>query len=126
MLRYFVLEEFDSPDLPGSSELMDLDFLDLLDEARARAGTPFVITSGYRTKAHQASLKAQGYKVGKDSAHLLGLAADIRVTNSSARYKILEALLHVGFDRIGLGAKHFIHVDLDTRPHKANEVIWTY
>tara|TARA_R110000824_G_scaffold49824_2_gene139616 strand:- start:142 stop:519 length:378 start_codon:yes stop_codon:yes gene_type:complete len=125
MLRYFSLKEFDSPDLPGSGELMDLDFLDLLDEARARADTPFVISSGFRTGEHHASLKAQGYKVGKDSAHLLGLAADIRVSNSTARYKILEALLHVGFDRVGL-AKNFIHVDLDTRPHKANEVIWTY
>tara|TARA_R110001599_G_scaffold10278_6_gene50901 strand:+ start:1943 stop:2320 length:378 start_codon:yes stop_codon:yes gene_type:complete len=125
MLRYFSLEEFDSPDFPGSGELMDLDFLDLLDEARERAGTPFVITSGYRTAEHEASLKAQGYKVSKDSAHRLGLAADIKATNSTERYKILEALFHVGFDRIGL-SKSFIHIDIDSRPHKAVNVIWNY
>tara|TARA_R110000824_G_scaffold241968_1_gene430728 strand:- start:4397 stop:4774 length:378 start_codon:yes stop_codon:yes gene_type:complete len=125
MLRYFSLEEFDSPDFPGSGELMDLDFLDLLDEARERACTPFIITSGYRTAEHEKSLKEQGYKVSKDSAHRLGVAADIKATNSKDRYKILEALLHVGFDRIGI-AKNFIHVDLDTRPHKAINVIWNY
>ncbi len=34
-LRYFKLEEFDSPDYPGSGEkFMDWEFLDCLDEAR--------------------------------------------------------------------------------------------
>jgi len=124
-MRYFTLDEFDSPDLPGSGEFMSQDFIDLLEKARERAGVPFVITSGYRTLEHTEYLKSKGYKVSKDSAHRLGLAADIRTTNSSDRYKIIEALLYVGINRLGLG-KSFIHADLDNRAHKGIEVIWNY
>ena len=47
-LRYFKLEEFDSPDYPGSGEkFMDWEFLDCLDEARDIAGVQFKINSGY-------------------------------------------------------------------------------
>ena len=124
-MRYFDLMEFDSPDLPGSGEFMSQDFLDLLDKARDRAGIPFVITSGYRTHEHQEAMKRKGYKVSKDSSHRLGLAADIKCTNSANRFKIIEALLYVGINRIGIG-KTFIHADLDNRKHKPIEVIWNY
>ena len=33
-MRYFTLDEFDSPDLPGSGAFMQQEFLDRLDEAR--------------------------------------------------------------------------------------------
>jgi len=125
MFRYFTLSEFDSPDLPGTGEFMCKDFICLLDKAREQAGVPFAITSGYRTKDYHQQLKQRGYKVSKDSAHCLGLAADIKCTTSSNRMKILEALLYVGFNRIGMG-KDFIHVDIDTRKHKKSEVIWLY
>jgi uncharacterized protein YcbK (DUF882 family) len=124
-MRYFTLEEFDSPDLPGSGEFMSQDFIDLLEKARERAGVPFVITSGYRTQEHTEYLKSKGYKVSKDSAHRLGLAADIKCTTSAHRYKIVEALLYVGINRIGVG-RSFIHADLDNRKHKPIEVIWNY
>ena len=124
-MRYFSIDEFDSPDLPGSGEFMSQDFLDLLEKARERAGIPFVITSGYRTREHSENLKSQGYKVSKDSAHRLGLAADIKCTTSADRYKIIEALLYVGINRIGVG-RSFIHADLDNRKHKPIEVIWNY
>lgn len=48
-MKWFNYSEFDSPDEPGSGHYMDQEFLDMLDEARSRAGIPFVITSGYRT-----------------------------------------------------------------------------
>lgn len=124
-MRYFTIDEFDSPDLPGSGEFMSQDFLDLLEKARERAGIPFIITSGYRTREHSENLKSQGYKVSKDSAHRLGLAADIKCTTSANRYKIIEALLYVGINRIGVG-RSFIHADLDNRKHKPIEVIWNY
>ena len=124
-MRYFTIYEFDSPDLPGSGEFMSQDFLDLLEKARERAGIPFIITSGYRTREHSENLKSQGYKVSKDSAHRLGLAADIKCTTSANRYKIIEALLYVGINRIGVG-RSFIHADLDNRKHKPIEVIWNY
>ena len=117
-MRYFKLKEFNSPDKPGSGQLMDPFFLQLLDKARTHAQIPFRISSGYRTKEHNK-------KVGgvPNSAHLKGLAADIVCNSSSDRYIILSALLHVGFHRIGI-AENFIHCDVST--DKPGFMVWTY
>ena len=55
-MRYFTYDEFDSPDLPGSGEFMEQEFLDLLDDARDIAGVPFIINSGFRTEGHKGCL----------------------------------------------------------------------
>ena len=117
-MRYFTVDEFDSPDLPGSGEFMDQDFLDLLDKARERAAVPFRITSGYRTEKFNRDCGGV-----PNSSHRYGLAADISCVNSARRFLIIEALLYVGFTRIGI-ADTFIHVDLDT--NKQPNLIWTY
>jgi len=117
-MRYFTLDEFNSPDLPGSGEFMDQNFLDLLDKARERAAVPFRITSGYRTEKHNRDVRGV-----PNSSHRYGLAADISCVNSARRFLIIEALLYVGFTRIGV-ADTFIHVDLDTT--KSQNLIWTY
>ena len=122
-MRYFKLEEFESPDEPGTGCMMCPDFLELLDEARDYAGIPFVITSGFRSVEYNRELIEQGFSASKNSSHLIGLAADIRVRNSSERWIILDALLEVGITRIGIG-KGFIHADAD--PLKENHIIWTY
>jgi len=122
-MRYFKLTEFDSPDAPGSGAKMDKEFLAMIDEARHLAGVPFKINSGYRTQAHHNSLAKKGYKTAKNSAHLRGFAADIHAPDSRTRYAILQALIKVGFNRIGV-ANTFIHVDND--PSLPEEVIWTY
>jgi hypothetical protein len=90
--------------------------VEMLDKAREKAGIPFVITSGYRSDAQNA--RAGGIK---DSAHTSGYAVDIRVRNSSERYKIVNACLEVGFNRVGVYDGH-VHVDND--PSKAPEVLW--
>ena len=116
-MTYFTLEEFDSPDVPGSGSNMDDGFLDMIDDAREIAGVPFVINSGYRSREHNK-------KVGgvSNSSHTLGNAADIACTDGVSRLKILEALFNVGFRRMGI-AKTFIHVDNDeTKPDN----IWLY
>ncbi len=110
MTKYF--KELDNLDK------MDKTFLLRLDEARERAGIPFVINSAYRTPEHNAKIGGK-----PNSSHLKGLAVDISVTNSRQRFIVLNALLEVGFTRIGI-ADTFIHVDLDSG--KSKEVIWTY
>ncbi len=122
-MKYFKLSEFDSPDMVGSGEAMDREFLSRLDQARSLANTSFRITSGFRTKEYNDSLLARGYKASANSSHLKGYAADIACTDSVKRHKIITSLLKVGFTRIGI-AKTFIHVDND--PNKPANVTWVY
>ena len=121
MIKHFKISEFDSPDVKGSGQKMDMIFLNLLDKARAIAGVEFKITSGYRTIEHNLLV---GGRVG--SSHLFGLAADIYLPNSSRdRFLIINALLKVGLNRLGINFKgKFVHVDMDRSKDK--NVIWTY
>ena len=96
---------------------MSKEFLFVLDEAREIAGIPFVINSAYRSPEHPLSIK------NPSSSHIKGLAVDIKATDSKTRFKIVQALMTVGFTRIGI-ADTFIHVDLDL--DKTQNVIWTY
>ena len=98
-------------------ENMDKTFLQKLDEARELAGIPFIINSAYRSPEHPLSIK------NPTSSHIKGLAVDISVNDSRTRFIILNALIKVGFNRIGI-ADTFIHVDLSV--DKAQQVIWTY
>ena len=121
--QYFDLYEFRSPDADDSGNLMDHQFVRLLDKARGIAGIPFKITSGYRTREHNSHLIAMGYKASPNSSHMKGLAADISATSSGQKHAIVTALLSVGFNRIGIGG-NFIHVDMDES--KPKNQIWTY
>lgn len=123
-IKFFKLKEFDSPDQPGSGKKnMNINFVERLDQAREMAGVSFIITSGYRTKKYNDDLKNRGYKTSSSSEHMKGNAADIATPTSMSRYKILKALLDVGFRRIGIG-KSFIHVDCAS--DKSQEVVWNY
>ncbi len=117
-MRNFTLNEFDSPDKPGSGSLMQDSTIEKLDNARDYAGIPFMVNSGFRTIQHNA-------KVGgsDNSSHLEGYAVDLKCTDSRSRFKMVSALQKAGFTRIGI-AKTFIHADDD--PNKSPEVIWTY
>tara|TARA_R110000787_G_scaffold128491_5_gene240202 strand:+ start:2021 stop:2380 length:360 start_codon:yes stop_codon:yes gene_type:complete len=117
-LKYFKISEFDSPDKPGSGELMEHQMLERLDLARDIAGFPFIINSGFRTVEHNK-------KIGgvKNSAHLLGWAVDIHCDNSRKRFELVDALYEAGYTRIGIGSS-FVHADCD--PEKTNHLIWLY
>jgi hypothetical protein len=79
--------------------------------ARNRAGVPFIIDSGCRCVKHNANEGGRW-----NSAHLAGLAADIRTPTSHDRFLILESLIHYGFTRLGIYSG-FIHGDIDgTKP----------
>ena len=96
MFKYFTYEEFDSPDVQGSGQMMSKDLILILDNVRAELGKPIDINSGYRTSAH------------KDSRY---------------RFELVRELMEHGIDRIGIG-NTFIHIDIDKS--KSPDVIWTY
>lgn len=91
----------------------------ILDKMRGECGFPFIINSGLRTKEENDKLKDSA----SDSAHLSGLAVDIRVANSSQRFKIIEVALKNKINRIGIG-KEFVHIDVDKT--KPQSVMWHY
>lgn len=117
-MKYFTYKEFDSPDAPGSGSNMRPSTLEKLDKAREIAGIPFRINSGYRTVAHNRKVGGK-----RNSSHRKGYATDISATNDVYRWRIVEALIKVGFNRIGI-ARTFIHADDD--PSKSQGVIWLY
>jgi uncharacterized protein YcbK (DUF882 family) len=117
-MNYFSSHEFDSPDLPGSGNLINDNLVEMLNDAREIFGKPIVINSGYRTKDHNEEVGGK-----EDSSHLKGLAADISCVNSMDRFKLYDILRAVGFQRIGVG-KTFIHVDVDF--DKDQDVFWVY
>lgn len=90
----------------------------VLDKARGLAGTPFIITSGFRTVA-------QNVAVGgvSNSAHLKGLAADILCTDNVKRSKILYGLLNCGTPLFIEIAKGHLHCDLDFSIHPLGSLI---
>jgi len=106
-LKYFKIEEFDSPDAPGSGNYMDENFLVTLDEIREFAAVPFIINSGYRTPLHNAEVGGT-----ENSAHLRGLAVDIKAFSGEIKFLIAKSALMHGVQRIGFG-KSFIHLDAD-------------
>jgi len=101
-------------------EVRNLDpfLVEMLDVARGKADVPFKINSGFRTKARNRAVGGV-----KDSSHLTGNAVDINARGNDKRFKIVKALLEVGFNRIGIG-ETFVHADISK--NKSNNVIWTY
>jgi len=116
--KYFTYEEFDSPDVQGSGQMMCDTLIEMLDQVREEYGKPIRITSGYRTDEYNATLRG----AVANSSHLKGLAADISIKNSKERYKLLPILIRY-FHRVGIG-KNFIHVDIDM--DKPQNVYWVY
>ena len=119
-IKYFKEVEFEQKGLAGSGNGMDMEFVAALDVLRGELGRPIVITSGYRTAEYN-----KGVGGSSDSAHIRGLAADIKCIDSGTRAQIILAWLKMGHlvTRIGIG-NTFVHLDLD--PKLPNNVIWTY
>lgn len=113
MMVYFNIEEFNCPCC--NQVKMHGQFLAKLDRARHIAKIPFYINSGYRCIKHNKEVGGT-----KESSHMIGWAADIKALDNYTRFKIIKALLEVGFKRIKI-YKTFIHVDLD--PNKSQNIL---
>lgn len=117
-IKHFSFGEFDSPDEKGSGIEMNIEFIKLLDELREKCGFSLFINSGYRTKAHNNKVA-----VVENSAHTLGLAADVACADSVERDAILKHSFELGIRRRGIG-ETFVHLDMDFS--KPQNVCWLY
>ena len=117
-LTNFSERDFQRANPPCHIDDMDKDFLLKLQACRTLADIPFVITSAYRTKAHEISKGRSG-----KSAHTERCAVDIACTDSTSRFTILNAAIRCGFKRIGIH-KTFIH--LDSSNNLPQGVTWLY
>ncbi len=116
--EYFTEREFENCSPACSLQDMRQETMNRLDEARRIAGIPFVLSSAYRSSAWDKERGRSG-----TGAHTLGCAVDIRCASDAARWKIVDALIAAGFERIGI-AKTFIHAD-DSDMH-SQRVVWVY
>lgn len=103
---FFICKEFECKCGCGLNNISE-DFVSRLSKAREIAGIPFIINSACRCETHNKNI---GGVV--NSSHLKGLAVDIKALTSIDKYKIVSALMSVGFKRILL-YKTFIHCDMD-------------
>lgn len=86
---------------------MDREFLWMLDQAWHLSKIKFKILKGYVSPDGKLRTKELN-----NSSHLIGRAAEIRCKDSRKRYKMITALLEVGFTRIGFSDDR-IYVDND-------------
>lgn len=106
-IEHFRPSEFNEPDE------MDPDFVATLDQIRAFAGVPIIVTSSFRR--------------GDPKSHGRGLAVDVadnrqgKPLSSRWRFKVLAAALRAGVRRIGIYDRH-MHLDVD--PVLPLEVAW--
>jgi uncharacterized protein YcbK (DUF882 family) len=109
----FFEDEFYSPDTRSAK--MEPEFIYKLQKLRNVVGTPFTISSGFRSQAYNAIKGGAG-----SSLHLSGMAADIDHTGwtGEIRFKFVAAASALGFS-IGIYDRHF-HVDTRLGP----KVLW--
>ncbi|WP_233350594.1 D-Ala-D-Ala carboxypeptidase family metallohydrolase [Henriciella barbarensis] len=98
----------------------DPDFLDALEDMRARVDRPLVLTSGHRCAGWNAAVGGAPLSRHKQ------IAADIQIAGHS-REALLDAAVGAGFTGLGLG-RSFLHVDRRARParwyYPGSERLW--
>ena len=105
---------------------MNEQFMEKLIDLREDYDKPMIITSGYRSQAHNSAVGGS-----PNSAHVQGRAVDILVSGNEA-YNILSLALKHGFTGIGVaqrGAhnKRFIHIDdMEDSDRSPRPTVWSY
>ncbi len=118
MAKYFNRDEF-TCSYTGDNEIKD-EFIERLDALREACGFPFIITSGYRAKSHPVEINKT-----TTGTHVQGIAADIKVTDATQRFKIVEEAIKLNFTGIGV-ANSFVHVDIRSGDDTTPYVMWVY
>jgi uncharacterized protein YcbK (DUF882 family) len=103
LTKSFYRVELASPD--DHSCNMRPEFMEALQALRDEFGKPMIITSGYRTRAHNTKIGGS-----PNSQHMLGAAADVAITSPYDRYEFIRLAIKHGFTGIGI-APTFIHLD---------------
>jgi uncharacterized protein YcbK (DUF882 family) len=131
--QFFSTHEFDCQcsNKECVKQKISVDLIDKLNLVRIESKSPLYITSGFRCKAHQTSLREQLNKgkktltvvAAQTSQHELGNAADIspRLITIAKLRTIVEQV----FDTIGL-AKTFLHVDTRPKKQDGTKRLWDY
>jgi hypothetical protein len=124
----FLLQKMETPTTPTyqffnptSDPLMvglSSTLMQVLDQARKIANTPFKITSGLRTQ--QQNINVGGVP---NSSHLRGLAADILCTDPLKRTLMLKGFLDCGTPVFLEIAQSHIHCDVDSSIHPMGSII---
>lgn len=120
LTNHFTLEELVASQLaarrrldnrPGPAELANLRRVAaLLEQIRALVGGPLTVSSGYRSPAVNAAVGG-----ARNSAHVLGLAADISAPGLAPRK--LAALIRdsdIQFDQLILEFNSWVHIGLSS------------
>ena len=90
----------------GTGELLVVPAaIDCLQRARDHSGRPFRISSGYRSRLHNAAVGG-----APRSSHKLGIAFDISFRRHD-KDELIESCRAAGFTGFGLSYKTFLHVD---------------
>ena len=95
---------------------MDEPMLSFIQEIRTRSGVVMPINSGVRCGVHNEAVKG-----ARDSAHLYGLAIDVKIFNDTSRYKLIQAAVEAKAAGIGIYS-NFLHIDRKIRA--SGPVIW--
>ncbi|MEM7489295.1 MAG: DUF882 domain-containing protein [Pseudomonadota bacterium] len=75
------------------------------------ASEPFLLLSGYRSPATNAMLRSRSRGVARNSLHLKGQAADVRLSSRSVR-QVAAAAASCGAGGVGkYSGSNFVHVD---------------
>jgi Uncharacterized protein conserved in bacteria len=102
-LKYFKDSDF-KMDGQDVSDKMNADFLLKLDRCREIANFPFIINSSYRSPEKNRAIGG-----APSSMHLQGRAVDVRVANSSQRWRLIQAAMALGMS-VGI-MENAVHID---------------
>lgn len=114
-------------DSASGALVVETEFLSRLESLRADLGWPLIITSGYRTPAHNAAIST----TGEDGPHTTGRAVDIKIHGSRA-LELIAAATDLGFTGFGLQQRgpvgtRYVHLDdLPSTLTRPRPWVWTY